>query len=680
MFDPHVPDPIGQEDDDPSNSGDSKATIQASTKPAHGEKSKKAKRKKPGKSSTRKRPDAGKGLSNIQEQSVDDDETRQNDVDAQDRAVTDTVSQRHSHPTHDQPSPSDLASSVSQKKTKDKGKARVSEITTPEAVHSLLDTAKYSTSADIQSCPEDALSICVAKPTLRAPPFSRQAMTELELPEASADFWAPVKPATDPDQGESSKMAAARAKTPSFFAVIPLRPISRGASAGTTSAKTPSSQAVAPAGAQQGDVSASRITKVTTTPGPSTVVPAGSDEAEFAQGAYRATTPGLETAVPTGPSPGNVLATPTSVTDRSAQTSRAHAHYSTSGPRASESTEDVAQTQPRHKWYDLTYNAFKCQMPGCTKRCQLWDSDNVFCPACGPYSESLYCCHQHMREDVKFHWATCGELIFDRPCVKSSVPFRSLVGPPQIRSVHDWSTPEHHRQALYFCIARQEGDYFIFADYAEQVSAGVRLGQDVNWRCLPRVLFTVEFTCEEEKDRFRRILGLCLMLSLEVQPLVCFLFRLIRDWFRARGQWNNWVDGMLRYQFRYEMGFWLTPDKTGDRHACECEWTGRNLRHCRDPTCLSERPDFLADIHWGRGFQQLCDSLEANHWLLRAHRAIHPTVKDVEARTRGQGFADVLPQDRRLFARGEGWDGFGTGPMELEESLTGLDYCWPHPQ
>lgn len=641
VFDPHVPDPAGESDDDPPNSGDSKATIQASTKPTHGKKSKKAKRKKPGKSSTRKRPDADKGLSSIQEQAVDDDETRQNDVETQDRAVTDAVPHRPSHPTH--------------------------------------DTAKSSTSADIESCPVNALSSSVAKATLFAGPFSRQAMTEPELPAASSDFWAPVKPTTDPDQGESSRMAATRARAPNFFAVVPLRPVSRGTSTGTSSAKTPSSQAAVPAGGQHGDAFTSRITQATTA-GPNTVVPAGSEETDFAQGAYPATMPGPVAAVPAGPSQGGVLATPTSVTDRSAQTSRAHAHDSTSEPRASESTENMGHNQPRHKWYDLTYNAFTCQLPGCTKRCQLWNSDNVFCRACGPYSESIYCCHEHMREDVKFHWVTCGDLIFDRPCVKSSVPFRSLVGPPQIRSVHDWSTPEHHRQALYFSTARQEGDYFIFADYAEQVSAGVPLGQDVNWRCSPRVHFTVKFTCEEEKNRFRRILAVCLMLSLEVQPLVCFLFRLIRDWFRARGQWNTWMDGMLRYQFRYEMAVWLTPDMTGERHACECEWTGRNLRHCRDPTCLSERPDFLADIQWGRGFQQLCDSLEANHWLLRAHRATHPTIKDVEARTRGQGFADVLPQDRRVFARGEGWDGFGTGPMELEESLTGLVYCFLPPQ
>lgn len=655
MSESHVPNQTGQEDNDPLGSGDSQTTMKPSTQPVPAKKAKKAKkgkkakRKKAGKSSTRKRT-ADKGPSSNQEQHVDDDETCQDDVSTQDQAVTDAMSQRQSQLTHE-PSSSNLEPSFTQKTSKDKGKARVSEISTPEAAYSLLDTARSSTSADIQSCPEDALSAREATATPLALPISRLALTEQELPEANADFWAPVKPTTDPDMGESSKMAAIRAKTSSSRTAVPAGPISRGASAGTTSAKTPSSQAVAPAGSQQGDASSSRTTQ--------------------------ATTPGGDTAVAAGPSPGNVLATPSSVTDRSAHTSRAHAPNPTSESRASESNEEQNQAEAKRRFFDLTYHGFRCILHGCDKQCTLWDSRCTFCPACGPYSHSVYCCKEHMREDVKYHWSVCGQYLFDRPCKVSSMPFRSLVGPPQIQSVHGWSSPEHHRQAMYFCTARDEGDYFLFSDYHEQVLSGVHLGQHVDWRCLPRVLFTVTFTDEEEKDRFRRILAVCLMMSLEVEPLVWYLFQLIRDWFRARGEWSGWMDGMLRYQFRYEMGMLLQSDDIGERHACPCEWNGRNFRHCRDPTCVRERANHLGDLEVGRGFRGLCDALEANHWLLRAHRATHPVVKSVEARTRGDGFVDVLPEDQRLFRRGEGWDGFETGPMELEESLSGLDYTRP---
>lgn len=672
-----VSDQPGQQDDNPPNSGDSQTTIQASTQSVPRKKGKKSKskpkRKKPGKSSTRKRS-ADKGPSNNQEQHVDDDESRKNEVAAQDTAVTDAASQRPSQPTHE-PSSSNLAPSFTQKTRKDKGKERVSEITTPEPAHSQRGIAQSSTSSDIQSCPEDALPTRGATAIPRAPAFSTLALTELEFPEACAEFWAPVKPATNPDKGESSKMAVTRAKTPSSRTVVPAVPILRGESTRTTSAKTPSSQAAAPAGAQKGDVSSSRIAKAKT-PGPSTAVPAGSKEVESAQGAYPAKTPGDKTAVPAGPSSGNELAAPTSITDRGAETSRAHAHEPTSESRAAMNLHPVPENKPRDFWYDFTFHGFTCELPECDKPCTQWDKNCVVCPACGPYSSSIYCCKEHMRLDVKRHWTICGQLGFEYPCVRSSVPDRSLVGPPEIRPVHGWSTPEHHRQAMYFCTARDEGDYFIFAEYNEQMSANVPLAQNADWRCSPRVLFTVNFTCEEEKDRFRRILAACLMMSLEFQPLVVYLFQMIRDWFRVRGEWSNWMDGMLKYQFRLEFGLELTWDDAGERHACPGEWS-RNLRHCRDPTCLRERSHRAFDHAVCCGLRGLCHALEANHWLLRAHRATHPTVNGVEARTRGQGFDDVLPEDRRLFRRGEGWDGFRTGPMELEESLTGRAYTHP---
>jgi hypothetical protein len=64
-------------------------------------------------------------------------------------------------------------------------------------------------------------------------------------------------------------------------------------------------------------------------------------------------------------------------------------------------------------------------------------------------------------------------------------------------------------------------------------------------------------------------------------------------------------------------------------------------------------------------FRQLCDLLESSYWLLRAARITHPTISQVAARTRGEGF-DVPPRERKLFRRGEGWDGVGTGVMEVE--------------
>lgn len=82
--------------------------------------------------------------------------------------------------------------------------------------------------------------------------------------------------------------------------------------------------------------------------------------------------------------------------------------------------------------------------------------------------------------------------------------------------------------------------------------------------------------------------------------------------------------------------------------------------------CRAERVQLLGDRGVGRGFQHLCAYLEASHWLLRAARRTHPSVAAVEERMRGEGFEGVVPEDRRVFRRGEGWDGFGSGDMEIE--------------
>jgi hypothetical protein len=44
----------------------------------------------------------------------------------------------------------------------------------------------------------------------------------------------------------------------------------------------------------------------------------------------------------------------------------------------------------------------------------------------------------------------------------------------------------------------------------------------------------------------------------------------------------------------------------------------------------------------------------------------HPEVKDAGERMKGVGFEDVAEEDRRVFCRGDGWDGAGAGEMEVE--------------
>ncbi|KAJ5595289.1 uncharacterized protein N7459_001497 [Penicillium hispanicum] len=411
--------------------------------------------------------------------------------------------------------------------------------------------------------------------------------------------------------------------------------------------------------------------------------------------------PGSSNVGPAGRTQGGSAATPPAASSqrgrRSSQASQAHAassalpsrdHQSSATATAATQSSQVAlgtaqsqATSPppeRYKplqqpkqgfFWDLTYHGFQCAKDGCEKQCATWDNQSCICPGCGPFSRVRYCGKEHMREDITAHWLYCGQFTFEHYCVKSSVPADIAVGPPLIPCVHNWDSPERHRQAVWFSTARNEGDYFLFADWDDQVSLGVSPGSMVG-RCSPRVRLTVRFDDPEQKDRFRRCLAICLLASVEVQKLVEYVFRMIRDYLREKGKWANVVDAMLRLQFRLEFGVALRPTSSGQRHACITEWTGQARRHCRDPTCSAESQSLLGDAAWGRGYRHMCHYVETNRWLLRAHRTTHPTVNSVAARTCGEGWdGDVVEEERRAFRRGEGWDGAGSGPLEMEGPL-----------
>lgn len=229
--------------------------------------------------------------------------------------------------------------------------------------------------------------------------------------------------------------------------------------------------------------------------------------------------------------------------------------------------------------------------------------------------------------------------------------------------------PERFRQALWFSTGRREGDYFIFADWQDQVRQGHVPGS-VDGRCSPRVVRAVQFADPEEKDRFRRCLAVCLLSSPEHPLLADYLFRMIRDKLRSQNQWGAEMDVALRHQIQFEMGITLRPSVTGQRHACSTEWTGQSQRHCQSQTCAHEvaiRRRQQPNVPLGGSFEALCHEMECTYWLLRAHRTTHPTTSDVAARTRGEGYGDdVAPRDRREFRRGEGWDGAGSGPLEID--------------
>ncbi|RMJ23707.1 hypothetical protein PHISP_05413 [Aspergillus sp. HF37] len=310
--------------------------------------------------------------------------------------------------------------------------------------------------------------------------------------------------------------------------------------------------------------------------------------------------------------------------------------------------------------------AVVCATAGCNTRCNLWDGTAAICPRCGPHTEVRYCTQTHLLEDVKWHWVWCGRVAVTHPCpADSNIPEQVRERVPLMPCLHNWDTPERHRQAVSFNTNGLVGDYFVFADWADLREAGFP-ADPLAQRCPSRVVETIRFDDPGEKDRFRRVLAVCLFSSIENTGLVDYMFRLIRDALRSRAAWTAETDAALRLQIMRELQVAVRPEITGSRHACDVDWDGRNPRHCRDPVCRSQRRYFLGDLGRGRGYRRLVDNMEASHWILRAARTTHPQVASVAARARGEGFPDVVEDERRLFRRGPGWDGPGSGDMEIE--------------
>ncbi|KAE8372888.1 hypothetical protein BDV26DRAFT_301436 [Aspergillus bertholletiae] len=323
----------------------------------------------------------------------------------------------------------------------------------------------------------------------------------------------------------------------------------------------------------------------------------------------------------------------------------------------------ISTQKPEEFFWQLDTHGFPCAKSGCEKSCNLWDSTTVICPRCGPFSEIRYCCRAHLLEDVGYHWLYCGQMTFEHPCRENSIPPETRDGPPLVPCIHQYDTPERHRQAVYFNTRACEGDYFIFSDWADIVKAGFPENNVRVW-CSSRVIYTIKFEDADEKDRFRRVLAACLFMTIEVTELVDYLFRLIRDKLRSQTAPIE-LEATLKYQFQQEFCVTIQPHITGERHACVTDWDGRSRRNCRDAVCRAEYRRLLGSPG-GKCHCKLIDHLEGSYWILRAARTTHPEVTDVKARMRGEGFSDVADEDRREFRRGVGWDGAGTGDMEIE--------------
>ncbi|KAL4908193.1 hypothetical protein BDW74DRAFT_174886 [Aspergillus multicolor] len=352
--------------------------------------------------------------------------------------------------------------------------------------------------------------------------------------------------------------------------------------------------------------------------------------------------------------------------------------------------QQMVKQKPDDWWWNLDIECFDCQKEGCNKKCNLWDNVSKICPRCGPFSEVRYCSREHLLEDIKKHWETCGTYTFQHRCKVSTLPRDVLESPPLIPCLYAYDMPERHRQAVHFNMNHRHGDYFIFSDWRDMVKEKVSGRPDTDavktaLRCSPDILHVVKFDDPEARDRLRRVLAAVLFTTIENPGLTDYLYRLIRDHIRATtDELTNpprnpllTLEKSLKYQMFREFAFTVQPYITGERHACPTEWAGRNRRSCTDDVCWKEYEEQYKLGQRNRGgHKMVVEELEASYWILRMSRITHSTVEKPIERMMGKGFKiedghyGVDERDQRKFCRGPGWDGFDAGEMQIE----GINY------
>ncbi|KAJ5280855.1 hypothetical protein N7478_006227 [Penicillium angulare] len=270
-------------------------------------------------------------------------------------------------------------------------------------------------------------------------------------------------------------------------------------------------------------------------------------------------------------------------------------------------------------FWDLSKFVFRCAKRPCPMRFTKWDGIAVICPRCGPFSAIRYCRKEYLWEDIKLHWLACGKYTFNVPCVPLSIPPEVLAGPPMIPFIDGWSSPERHRQAVWFSTAQKDGDYFISRTWMTR-----------NARTPERPTYVAVARLD------------CLPLSngsSRVSALGGYLFQMIRDKLNSQGLWDESIDTQVQHQLRLEIGVDMKMlwRQIGQRYACLTEWTGFPYSHCQDSTCMYERARNMGYSACGRGFERVCQYMESQYWIIRANRTTHPRTQSVEARTRGIG-------------------------------------------
>ena len=289
----------------------------------------------------------------------------------------------------------------------------------------------------------------------------------------------------------------------------------------------------------------------------------------------------------------------------------------------------------------------ECRMPKCKALVSDHYYSTIVCLGCGPKSIVRYCSLQHQLEDIEEHWQECGswKLLLKRVIDHATAPSKFARMPPAIKQRHGSRSAALHRQ-LHHC-ALTYGHYTLFDPTSNRSETLYWSKQDPKWPVMDR--------------RIERLLNVTFLDSWN-HCILGYLYRLLRELLRSRGEWTRSTELLLKLQFEAEFSnykvnlFWNNSEA-----PCECEWTGKILpRYDHLSTCSYYNP---VAYNYGPVWRQ--SSIEATvtgyeerFWILRAWRQQHPTQNNWRRRAAGYGFANMVP-DEGCYELGPGWTGWG---------------------
>ena len=289
----------------------------------------------------------------------------------------------------------------------------------------------------------------------------------------------------------------------------------------------------------------------------------------------------------------------------------------------------------------------ECRKPDCDATVSDYHHSAIVCLRCGPKSFVRYCSLQHQLEDIRAHWKECGtwKVIPNFVIDHTTAPSKFARMCPAIKQRHGSRTAALHRQMLYCALTY--GHYTLFNAASNGSVTLCWPKQDPKWPEMDR--------------RIERLLNVAFLDSWN-HYVLGYLYRLLRELLRSRGEWSESTERSLKLQLETEFSNYKVNTNWHNGDApCQCEWSGKRLpRYDHLSTCWEYAPgaDDDGPVRRQRCLEATVEDYEERFWILRAWRQQHPTQNSWRLRAAGYGFPNMIP-DEELYESGPGWTGWG---------------------